>query len=90
MTLYDLYKFHKGKYNEDITKYKGYRIEIYYDKDSDRYCADAFDLKAKEYVLYPCVNMGHTEIDNVIKKVIKRIDKKIELNDRDKDILIYE
>jgi len=89
MNLYDWYKFHKGEFGEDITEYKGYRIEIHYDYTKNKYSADAFDLIAQEYVFYPCI-VDNTDIENVIETAIARIDKKIELNDRDKDILIYE
>ena len=89
MNLYDWYKFHKGEFEEDITEYKGYRIEIYYDCTNNKYSADAFDLIAQEYVFYPCI-IDNPDIENVIETAIARIDKKIELNDRYNDILIYE
>ena len=47
------------------------------------------DLKAQEYVFYPCVKIKNTTLEHVIEVVIARIDNKIILNDRDKDILIY-
>lgn len=89
MNLYNLYKFHKGEFNEDITEYKGYRIEIHYDDLKNEYSSDAFDLIAQEYVFYPCLFMKSSSIEDIIKASIDNIDKKIELNDRNNDILIY-
>ena len=90
INLYDWYNFHPDEFNEAVTEYKGYRIEICYDEKYNRYEADAFDLIAQEYVFYPCTKIKNTTLEQVIEVVIDRIDKKIELNDRDKDILIYE
>ena len=90
MNLYNWYNFHSDEFNEAVTEYKGYRIEIYYDEKYDKYEADAFDLIAQEYVFDPCVKIKNTTLEHVIEVVIDRIDKKIELNNRDKDILIYE
>lgn len=90
MNLYEKYNFYHGEFDEVVTEYKGYRIEICFDEKYNRYEADAFDLIAKEYVFYPCTKIKNTTLENVIEVVIARIDKKIELNDRDKDILIYE
>ena len=90
MNLYEKYNFHQGEYDEAVTEYKGYCIEICYDEDYNRWEADAFDLIAEEYVFYPCTKIKNTTLEHVIEVVIARIDKKIELNDRDKDILIYE
>ena len=78
-----------GEFGEYIINYKGYRIEISFDEKYNRYEADVFDLKAKEYVLYPCTKIRNTTLEHVIEVVIARIDNKIILNDRDKDILIY-
>ena len=80
----------KDVFGEYITEYKGYRIEISFDEKYNRYEADAFDLEAQEYVFYPCTKIRNTTLEHVIKVVIARIDNKIILNDRDKDILIYE
>ena len=90
MNLYTKFHFHKGKYGEYTTKYKWYRIEIVFDEKYNRYEADAFDLEAQEYVFYPCTKIRNTTLEHVIEVVIGRIDNKIILNDRDKDILIYE
>ena len=38
---------------------------------------------------YPCIKIKNTTLEHVIEVVIARIDNKIILNDRDKDILIY-
>lgn len=89
MNLYNWYNFHKGEFDEDITEYKGYRIEISYDHLKDKYSADAFDLIAQEYVFVPCVKITNTTLEHVIKVVIDHIDKKVALNNRNKDILIY-
>ena len=89
MNLYNKYHFHQHEIVEYTTKYKGYRIEITFDEKYNSYEADAFDLKAQEYVFYPCVKIKNTTLEHVIEVVIARIDNKIILNDRDKDILIY-
>lgn len=90
MNLYTKYGFHLGEFEEYTTEYKGYRIEISFDEKYNRYEADAFDLEAREYVFYPCTKIRNTTLEHVIEVVIARIDNKIILNDRDKDILIYE
>ena len=90
MNLYEKYNFHQGEFGEYTTEYKGYRIEISFDEKLNRYEADAFDLEAREYVFYPCTKIRNTTLEHVIEVVIKRINNKIALNDRDKDILIYE
>lgn len=90
MNLYEKYNFHPGKFDESVTEYKGYRIEICFDEKYNRYEADAFDLEAQEYVFYPCTKIRNTTLEHVIEVVIVKIDNKIILNDRDKDILIYE
>ena len=89
MNFYEWYKFHKGEFDEAVTEYKGYRIEICYDEKYDRYEADAFDLIAQEYVFYPCVKIKNTTLEHVIEVVIAHIDKKVALKNRNKDILIY-
>ena len=89
MNLYNKYHFHRHEMGEQTAKYKGYRIEITFDEKYNSYEADAFDLKAQEYVFYPCVKIKNTTLEHVIEVVIARIDNKIILNDRDKDILIY-
>lgn len=89
MNLYTLYKFHPGEFNEAVTEYKGYRIEICYNEKYNRYEADAFDLVAQEYVFHPCVKIKNTTLEHVIEVVIAYIDKKVALNNRNKDILIY-
>lgn len=89
MNLYELYNFHKGDFDQDITEYKGYRIEISFSKEYG-WEADAFDLNAEEYVFYPITQRDNSNIEEMIDLCIKRIDKKIELNNRDRDILIYE
>lgn len=89
MNLYNKYHFHRHEIVEYTAKYKGYRIEITSDEKYNSYEADAFDLKAQEYVFYPCVKIKNTTLEHVIEVVIARIDNKIILNDRDKDILIY-
>ena len=89
MNLYNKYHFHRHEIEEYTAKYKGYRIEITFDEKYNSYEADAFDLKAQEYVFYPCVKIKNTTLEHVIEVVIARIDNKIILNDRDKDILIY-
>ena len=88
--LYTKYHFHQGEYGEYTTEYKGYCIEIAFDEVYNRYEADAFDLIAEEYVFYPCTKITNTTLEYVIEVVIARIDNKIILNDRDKDILIPE
>ena len=90
MNLYTKYNFHQGEYGEYTTEYKGYCIEITFDEKYNRYEADVFDLEAQEYIFYPCTKITNTTLEHVIEVVIDRIDKKIELNNRDKDILIYE
>lgn len=106
MNLYTKYNFHQcqiptakarglpcndiREFGEYTTEYKGYRIEIAFDEKSNSYEADAFDLEAQEYVFYPCTKIRNTTLEHVIEVVIARIDNKIILNDRDKDILIYE
>ena len=90
MNLYTKYGFHQGEFGEYTAEYKGYRIEISFDKKLNRYEADAFDLNAREYVFYPCTKIRNTTLEYTIEVVIARIDNKIILNDRDKDILIYE
>ena len=90
MNLYEKYNFHPGEFDDAVTEYKGYRIEICFDEKYNRYEADAFDLIAKEYVFYPVTKIRNTTLEHVIEVVIARIDNKIILNDRDKDILIYE
>lgn len=90
MDLYTKYGFHQGEFGEYTTEYKGYRIEISFDEKLNRYEADAFDLNAREYVFYPCTKIRNTTLEHIIEVVIARIDNKIILNDRDKDILIYE
>lgn len=82
--------FVESEFGEYTTEYKGYRIEISFDEKYNRYEADAFDLYAQEYVFYPCTKIRNTTLEHVIEVVIARIDNKIILNDRDKDILIYE
>jgi len=89
MNLYTWYNFHPDEFNEAVTEYKGYRIEICYDEKYDRYEADAFDLVAQEYVFDPCVKIKNTTLEHVIEVVIAHIDKKVALNNRNKDILIY-
>ena len=89
MNLYNKYNFHRHEIVEYTAKYKGYHIEITFDEKYNSYEADAFDLKAQEYVFYPCVKIKNTTLEHVIEVVIARIDNKIILNDRDKDILIY-
>ena len=49
MNLYTKYNFHPGEFDEAVTEYKGYRIEICFDEKYNRYEADAFDLIAEEY-----------------------------------------
>ena len=90
MNLYNKYHFHQGEYGEYTTEYKGYCIEITFDEKYNRYEADVFDLEAQEYVFSPCTKIKNTTLEHVIEVVIARIDNKIILNDRDKDILIYE
>ena len=90
MSLYKKYNFHQGELGEYTTEYKGYRIEIWFDEKYNRYEADAFDLIAEEYVFYPCTKIKNTTLEYIIEVVITRIDNKIILNNRDKDILIYE
>ena len=90
MNLYTKYNFQQDEYGEYTTEYKGYRIEICFDKEYNRYEADAFDLETQEYVFYPCTKIRNTTLEHVIEVVIARIDNKIILNDKDKDILIYE
>lgn len=90
ITLYNWYKFHKGEFEEDITEYKGYRIEIFYSHEDDLFNVDAYDLVAQEYVFSPVISIKHITMDEVIKMTIDRIDKKIALNNRNQDILIYE
>ena len=90
MNFYTKYGFQQGEYGEYTTEYKGYRIEIDFDEKYNRYEADVFDLEAQEYVFYPCTKIRNTTLEHVIEVVIARIDNKIILNDRDKDILIYE
>ena len=51
MFLYTKYGFHLGEFDEVVTEYKGYRIEICFDEKYNRYEADAFDLEAQEYVV---------------------------------------
>ena len=51
---------------------------------------DETHLIAEEYVFYPCTKITNTTLEHVIEVVIARIDNKIILNDRDKDILIPE
>ena len=89
MNLYNKYHFHRHEIVEYTAKYKGYRIEITFDEKYNCYEADAFDLEAQEYVFYPCTKIRNTTLEHVIEVVIGRIDNKIILNDRDKDILIY-
>ena len=89
MNLYNKYHFHRHEIVAYTAKYKGYRIEITFDEKYNSYEADAFDLKAQEYVFYPCIKIKNTTLEHVIEVVIARIDNKIILNDRDKDILIY-
>ena len=90
MNLYNKYHFHWHEIVEYTPKYKGYRIEITFDEKYNRYEVDVFDLEAQEYVFSPCTKITNTTLEHVIEVVIDRIDKKIELNNRDKDILIYE
>ena len=90
MNLYTKYNFHQGEFDEAVTEYKGYRIEICFDEKYNRYEADAFDLEAQEYVFYPCTKIRNTTLEHVIEVVIARIDNKIILNNRDLDLLIYE
>lgn len=90
MNLYTKYHFHQGEYGEYMTEYKGYCIEIAFDEVYNRYEADVFDLEAQEYVFTPCTKIKNTTLEHVIEVVIARIDNKIILNDRDKDILIPE
>lgn len=82
--------FIESEFGEYTTEYKGYRIEISFDEKYNSYEADAFDLEAQEYVFYPCTKIRNTTLEHVIEVVIARIDNKIILNNRDKDILIYE
>jgi hypothetical protein len=90
MNLYEKYNFHPDEFDEAVTEYKGYRIEICFDEKYNIYEADAFDLEAQEYVFYPCTKIRNTTLEHVIEVVISRIDNKIILNDRNEDILIYE
>ena len=90
MSLYTKYHFHQGEYREYTTEYKGCCIEIAYDEVYNSYEADVFDLEAQEYVFTPCTKIRNTTLEHVIEVVIARIDNKIILNNRDKDILIYE
>ena len=90
MNLYTKYHFHQSDYGAYTTEYKGYCIEIAFDEVYNRYEADVFDLEAQEYVFTPCTKIKNTTLEHVIEVVIARIDNKIILNDKDKDILIYE
>ena len=89
MSLYTKYNFHQDEDGNYTTEYKGYRIEICFNKEYNRYEADAFDLTEKQYVFYPCTKIENTTLEHVIKVVIARIDNKVILNDKDKSILIY-
>ena len=84
--------FIKDEYDALICEYNGYRIEISYNDEYQYWCADAFDLKAEQYVFYPCLivpDKDKTQLNNVIQQVAKYIDEKIKYNYDEDDILIY-
>jgi hypothetical protein len=83
--------FIKDEYDELICEYNGYRIEISYSDEYQYWCADAFDLKAEQYVFYPCLRVpdkDKTRLNDVIQQVAKYIEEKIK-SQCDYDILIY-
>lgn len=96
--LYKSYKisekdFVKDEFDGLICVYNGYKIEIGYEDDEQCWCADAFDLKAEQYVFYPCLRVpdkDKTQLNDVIQLASKYIDEKIKSKSKgDEDILIY-
>ena len=96
--LYKSYKisekdFIKGEYDELLCEYNGYIIEISYSDEYQYWYADAFDLKAEEYVFCPVIRVpdkDRTQLNDVIQLASKYIDEKIKSKSRgNKDILIY-
>lgn len=99
----DFYKlsekdFIKDDYDELVCVYNGYKIEIGYSEEYQKWCVDAFDLKAEQYVFYPCLRVldrDKTRLNEVIQQATKYIDEKIkskhreEINGWHSDILIY-
>ena len=84
--------FIKGEYDELICEYNGYRIEISYSDENQYWCADAFDLKAEQYVFYPCLRVydkDKTRLNDVIQQTSKYIEEKIKSHCEEDDILIY-
>lgn len=84
--------FIKDEYDELICEYNGYRIEISYSDDEHYWCADAFDLKAEQYVFYPCLRIpdkDKTRLNDVIQQASKYIEEKIKSQCDEYDILIY-
>ena len=99
----DFYKlsekdFIKDDYGQLVCVYNGYKIEIEYSEESQEWCVDAFDLKAEQYVFYPCLSVldrDKTRLNEVIQQATKYIDEKNkskcreEINDWNINILIY-
>jgi hypothetical protein len=87
--------FIKDEYDDLICEYNGYRIEIGYDDEYQYWCADAFDLKAEQYVFYPClkvIDKKKMRFNEVAQRCAELIEEKInemELNPQNDDILIY-
>ena len=85
--------FIKDEYDDLICEYNGYRIEINYSDEYLRWCADAFDLEAEEYVFYPLIRVydkDKTKLDEIIQLAAKYIDEKNKSKSRgNTDILIY-
>lgn len=98
--LYKSYKISEKDFIKDefdclICVYNGYKIEISYSDEYQYWCADAFDLKAEEYVFCPCIRVpdkDKTQLNDVIQQATKYIDEKIKSKSRrygNEDILIY-
>lgn len=87
--------FTKDEYDDLICEYNGYRIEINYDDEYQRWCVDAFDLEAEEYVFYPIIRIpdkDKTQLNDVIQLASKYIDEQNKSKSRqygNEDILIY-
>lgn len=89
----DFVKVTKGEYDNLICEYNGYIIEIGYFDEYQYWYADAFDLKAEEYVFCPCLRVydkDKTQLNDVIQLASKYIDEKNKSKSiEDENILIY-
>ena len=73
---------------EKLLVYNGYRIEISYDDETQRWECDAFDLTEEQYVFYPClkvIDKNKTRFNEVAQRCVELIEEKIKSGDKDED-----